>query len=210
MMTEQENTASTATTRLIHRVIFFSDAVFAIALTLLVLELRPPPHGEDTRTALTALIPHFAAFAGSFAVISIFWAAHLAITRRLIAFDWITVWVNLGFLFTIALMPFASALLGEHGARGIVWQVYCAVLIAASIAQTALWLAASRERGRLLGGVTWRERAYRALRALSPAIAFGIGLWAVGTAYEQWAVLCWVLIFPLVVASGLLFGVKHE
>jgi uncharacterized membrane protein len=208
-MSEQENTEGAANARLVHRIVFFSDAVFAIALTLLVLELRPPHDGSDIGHGLMALIPHFVAFAGSFAVISIFWAAHLAITRRMVIFDWATVWFNLAFLFTIALMPFASALLGEHGARGVVWQTYCAILVAASLAQTALWLIVSRDRGRLLGGASWRERVYRTVRALSPAIAFGAGYWAIGTNLEPWAVFCWVLIFPVMLLAGLLFGTKH-
>ena len=172
--------------RLTHRALAFSDAIFAVALTLLVLELRPPPPGANVFEGMIALIPHFAAFAGSFAVVAIFWAAHMALTRRLVAFDWPTVWVNLVFLFVIVLMPFASALLGEHGATLMVWQTYCAVLIAASLAQTVLWLVASRGGGRLLaGGVTWRERGFRTLRALSPAIAFGAGFWAAGvTVFE--------------------------
>lgn len=196
--------------RLMHRAIFFSDAIFSIALTLLVLELRPPPHDVDLTRGLMALAPHFIAFAGSFAIIAIFWIAHLTMTRRLIVLDWPTILVNLVFLFAIVLMPFACALLGEHGVTVVVWRTYCAVLIAASLAQTALWLMASRGGGRLLaGGVTWRERAYRTLRGLSPAIAFAVGYWAVGSSFAQWAVWCWVLIIPLVLLAGLLFGNKH-
>lgn len=208
-MAEQQSEDS-AGERLTHRALAFSDAIFAVALTLLVLELRPPAHDAPLLEGLLALVPRLAAFAGSFALVSIFWAAHMALTRRLAAFDWPTVWVNLVFLFVIVLMPFASALLGEHGATRLVWQVYCAVLVAASLAQTALWLVASRDKGRLLaGGVTWRERGFRTLRALSPGIAFGAGLWAAGTSFAPWSVYCWVLILPVALVARLLFGSKH-
>lgn len=207
-MTTQQHDASSE--RLMHRAITFSDAVFAVALTLLVLELRPPSREVALADGLLALVPHFAAFAGSFALVAIFWAAHMALTRRLVTFDWPTVWVNLVFMFVIVLMPFASALLGGHGVTPLVWRVYCAVLIAASLTQTALWLVASRDKGRLLaGGVTWRERGFRTLRALSPAIAFGVGFWAVGTSLAQLSVYCWVLILPVALAARLLFGSKH-
>lgn len=199
-----------ASERLMHRAITFSDAVFAVALTLLVLELRPPPRDVEVVDGLLALLPHLAAFAGSFALVAIFWAAHMALTRRLVVFDWPTVWVNLLFMFVIVLMPFASALLGGHGVTPLVWRLYCGVLIAASLAQTALWLVASRGGGRLLaGGVTWRERGFRTLRALSPAIAFGVGFWAVGTELAQWSVWCWVLILPVALVARLVFGGKH-
>lgn len=204
------DTDDAANARLVHRFVFFSDAVFAIVLTLLVLELRPPAHDGDLIEGLRALTPHFVAFAGSFAVISIFWAAHMALTRRMTVFDWPTAWVNLLFLFAIALTPFGSALLGEHGAAGVAWQAYCAILIAASVGQTLLWLVLSRGGGRLMGGVTWRERAYRTLRGLSPGIAFGVGFWAIGTSADNLAVLCWVLIFPIMLLAGLMFGAKHQ
>lgn len=202
-----ERTDDPAGERLMHRAITFSDAVFAVALTLLVLELRPPPRDANVVDGLLALLPHFAAFAGSFALVAIFWAAHMALTRRLVAFDWPTVWVNIVFMFVIVLMPFASALLGEHGATRVVWQIYCAMLIAASLAQTALWLVVSRDKGRLLtGGVTWRERGLRTVRALSPGIAFGAGFWAVGTSLAPLAVYCWVLILPVALLARLVFG----
>lgn len=206
----EQHTDDAAGERLMHRAIAFSDAVFAVALTLLVLELRPPPHDTDLAAGMIALIPRFAAFAGSFALVAIFWAAHMALTRRLVVFDWLTVWTNVVFMFVIVLMPFASALLGEHGATPLTWQIYCAMLVAASLTQTVLWLVASRDGGRLLsGGVTWRERGFRTLRALSPAVAFGAGFWAVGTSLAPWAVWCWVLILPVALLARLVFGAKH-
>jgi uncharacterized membrane protein len=206
---QDETTEGAANARLVHRMVFFSDAVFAIVLTLLVLELHPPPRASDLTVGLQELAPHFLAFTGSFAVISIFWAAHLTLTRRMVVFDWPTTWINLLFLFAIALMPFGSALLGVHGAEGTAWRIYCAILIGASFAQTLLWLCISRDRGRLIAGVAWRERAYRTVRALSPGIAFGAGFWAVGTSFAQFAVLCWVLIPPIMLLAALLFGARH-
>jgi len=146
----------------LHRLVFFTDAVFAIVLTLLVLELRPPEAhtAEELAAGLRALLPHFLCFMGTFIVVAIFWSAHMSYTRRMAMFDWPTAWLNLLLLlFTIALLPFASALLGEHGRQGLAWQVYCSNLIAASIAQTAVWLSLSRGKGRLMGGVTGRDRA---------------------------------------------------
>ena len=84
-MAEQHALERAPEMRMVDRMLFFSDAVFAIVLTLLVLELRPPEASDDAglAIALKALSPKFFAFAASFALVSIFWTAHMAITRRL-------------------------------------------------------------------------------------------------------------------------------
>lgn len=196
--------------QILHRLVFFSDAVFAIVLTLLVLELRPPHvEGEAGLAAgLRGMTSHFIAFGSSFGLISIFWAAHMTIMRRLAVFDWPAAWLNLGFLFTIALMPFVSAMIGEHGVMGTAWQLYCVVLIAASITQTALLLGVTRDKGRLVGGITPRQLNYRLVRALSPGIAFSIGLALSLAGQPGLSALCWVLFAPILVIDNMLFGPK--
>jgi uncharacterized membrane protein len=191
---------------LLHRLLFFSDAVFAIVLTLLVLDLRVPEVAQqsDMTAALAAMSPNLTAFAASFALVSVFWMAHLSITRRLIAFDWLIAWLNMAFLFAIALMPFASGLLGRYGLMGPVWRIYCLVLIAASAAQTALLLAIVRDRGRLVGGMAPREFAFRLLRALSPALAFGTGLTLSYAGRPYLAAFCWLLFPPILIVARLL------
>src|SRR5205085_10241027 len=88
--------------------------------------------------ALVEMAPHFGAFALSFAVTGVFWLGHLTILRSLARFDWWVAVINLLLLLILALMPFVSGLVGEYGQVGLGWQVYCAVLVAASLAQTAL------------------------------------------------------------------------
>jgi uncharacterized membrane protein len=177
--------------RQLHRLLFFSDAVFAIVLTLLVLELRPPETQDpgETRRALQGMAGHFAAFVMSFALIGVFWAAHMNIMRRLVHFDWPTAWVNLVVLLPACLMPFASALLGGRLGNQTSWSFYCCVLIGASAANVALALVSTRGGGRLVGGATPRERLYRAARASSPGVAFGVSLILAQTgrlAIAQW------------------------
>ena len=120
---------------------------------------------------LWALGPHFIAFTSSFALVSVFWLAHMSILRTLRVFDWRVAVMNLVFLFTITLMPFAAALLGEHGGAGIVWRIYCLALIAASIGQTLLLITVANAPNHL----TAREFWYRTVRALSPGAAFAVG-----------------------------------
>jgi uncharacterized membrane protein len=178
-MSHHETAARGADARLVDRMVFFSDAVFAIVLTLLVLELRPPPtpwldDGALSKALLEDTLRHFISFAFSFTLTAIFWAAHLRITRRLIVFDWWVAVVNLLFLFTIGLMPFVSALLGEHLASPLAMQIYAAALMAASGAQVLLWLTVTRGRGRLIGGIDAREFWVGLLRGASPGIVFAL------------------------------------
>jgi uncharacterized membrane protein len=191
----------------LHRMVFFSVAVFAIILTLLALELRAPENIDPDRLfdAVRHMGRPFFAFVMSFAVIGVFWMAHLSTFRKAVVFDWWTAIVNLGLLFTIALIPFCSSLVGEHGQYGQAWAVYCAVMVAASIAEVALVLVLMRDQGRLLGGLSSAERHHRLMRAASPGLIFGIGLALDMSGHEGLAAFCWVLFFPVLLSARLLF-----
>nr|QQZ50234.1 DUF1211 domain-containing protein [Phenylobacterium glaciei] len=141
---------------LLERLLFFSDAVFAIVLTILVLELRPPEAhtAAELRAGLMAMTPNFVAFAMTFVVISIFWAAQMNTLRPLRQFDWPAAFANLAFLFPICLLPFVTAMLAEARFGALAWSLYSWVLIAASVANVALVLVISRGGGRLTGGMS--------------------------------------------------------
>ena len=182
--------------RLLHRLLFFTDAVFAIVLTLMVLDLKPPafdnPLGDPM--AIRGMEQHFFAFLMSFAVISIFWLAHLSTTRRMVHFDWPSAVANLAFLFPICLLPFATGWWGREIVAGFPWGMYCAVMTVTSIANIVLVLVVTRDGGRLMGGVAPGETRYRVIRAASPGIAFGTGVVLLLAHQVLLAQFCWVLI----------------
>ena len=94
-MEQGENHAvGTGSHRLVERRLFFSDAVFAIVLTLLVLDLRLPAGITEANLFRGVLdtVPKLAAFAMTFALVSEFWIAHVTLTRRLMEFDWAAGW----------------------------------------------------------------------------------------------------------------------
>lgn len=182
---------------LLERLLFFSDAVFAIVLTLLVLELRPPEGEGPLTEALAGMAGHFIAFFMSFGLVSIFWIAHMNTLRLLARFDWAVAWTNLIFLAPVCLMPFASSLLGERGFGAEAWTAYSLVLILASACMLVLVSVILRGGGRLSIGVSRRETAYRMLRAATPGLAFAVGLAATAAGQLGLAHLCWVLI-PLI------------
>jgi uncharacterized membrane protein len=189
--------------RLLHRMVFFSDAVFAIVMTLLVLDLRPPPATSEAalRDGLIALAPTFGAFLMSFALTGVFWLAHMATVRRLVRFDPMVAVVNLLFLLVVTLMPFVSRLLGENFMSPVIWQVYCGALVAASITNVLLVLAVHRDGGRLVGGVSDRERIARVVPATAPGAAFAIGFLGASQGLMFIPQYCWVLI-PVVIVIG--------
>jgi uncharacterized membrane protein len=186
--------------RLLNRMLFFTDAVFAIVLTLLVLELRPPPFDNPlgNRAAILGMASRLFAFGMSFTVGSIFWIAHLHTTRRMIRFDWAATVANLAFLFPICLLPFASAWFGRGFDNPFPWGLYCSTMVLTSIANIVLVLVLSRGGGRLVGGVTRPERLYRAARAASPGIAFSLALLIMFAGFLHVSQFAWVAIWPII------------
>jgi uncharacterized membrane protein len=192
--------------RLVDRLMFFTDAVFAIVLTLLILELRPPEERFSTNgelmSALHHVVPYVAAFAGSFALVGIFWFAHLQITRNMGNFDWPVAIANLIFLFVIAFMPFTTALAATQGWLLFTFQLYAVNMVAASLAQVILFTLLTRDGGRIVGSISNKERAYRLFRAAVPGITFGAVL---AFTVTPWVDLWYIPIFLM----PILFFVAH-
>lgn len=182
--------------RLLNRVIFFTDAVFAIVMTLMILDLKPPAFASLTGNdeALRGMVGHFFALAMSFVVIGVFWIAHLATTRRLRHFDWPTASANLVFMFPVCLIPFATAWWGRDLNAPFPWGMYCGIMVASSLGNLVLVLTVSRGGGRLMGGISSRERLYRAARAISPGIAFGAGIGLLAMHHLHLSQFCFLLI----------------
>jgi hypothetical protein len=120
------------------RVLTFSDGVFAIAMTLLVVEIAIPHlrHGGDEGElgrALGDLIPSFVSFAISFAVIGRYWFAHHDFFARLGAVDARLIGINLVYLGFIAFLPFPTGLLGNYFENALSVAVYAATVAAVSL-----------------------------------------------------------------------------
>jgi hypothetical protein len=196
--------------RLLHRLMFFTDAVFAIVMTLLALELRPPIEDAAQRSGLASIGAPLFAFCLSFAIAGVFWLAHMATTRRLRRFDWPTAVANLVFLLPICLIPFVSAWVGQAVTTARAWGAYSLVMIGCSAANIALILVQSRGGGRLMGGVSSRERLYRVGRAASPGLAWAIGLTGALAGQPRVAMVCWVLIPVLTRVCAIFLRPKPE
>jgi uncharacterized membrane protein len=130
--------AATRTDHALERLVFFSDAVFAIAITLLILEVHVPqlPRGSADNAylqALADLIPSFIGYIVSFWVVGMFWLGHhrafsLASRHSPRMLPW-----NLFLLGTIAFMPFATAFLALNASGRVPTLFYCVTLLGAAL-----------------------------------------------------------------------------
>src|SRR3954466_88402 len=130
--------ADIKTDHALERMVFFSDAVFAIAITLLVIELHAPafPKGSDDIVqiqALANLVPNFVGFAISFAVIGTFWMGHHRAFSLAAHYSPRVLGWNLSLLGMIAFMPFATAYLSSNIFQRVPAIFYCLVMMAAAL-----------------------------------------------------------------------------
>jgi uncharacterized membrane protein len=122
------------------RIVFFSDAVFAIVITLLVLPLTADielVEGPGVADQMIELGPRVLTFVVSFLVIGQFWIAHHRLFGHLRRYDAGLMWLNVVSLLTVAFMPFPAALLG---AQSTVIDRFPVVFYAASLAATSACL----------------------------------------------------------------------
>ena len=95
-----------------NRVEAFSDGIFAIAITLLVLDLHPPTTAGRFGAALLAQWPAYLTYLASFAFIGVLWVNHHHLFSRVRAVDTGLLWANLALLLTSSVLPFPTAVLG--------------------------------------------------------------------------------------------------
>jgi uncharacterized membrane protein len=125
----------------IGRILALSDGVFAIATTLLILEIAVPATTSDAGLpkALLGLWPRYLAYVISFVVIARFWVAHRQAFRLIARDDAVLVYLNLLLLMFVAFLPFPTAVVGEHGGSpGVLTAAFALVaLIAGATAYRA-------------------------------------------------------------------------
>ena len=163
------------------RVVFFSDAVFAIVITLLVLELKVPhlaEHNEPPlQQALLELIPNVMGFVVSFLIIGLMWVEHHRIFRYIDDYDAGLLWRNLLLLLCVSFVPFPTALFSENFWSRTAFILYTASFGGVATAKLLIWRYAARagllkkEVGPML-----EQRIARRSLAVPLACALAIGL----------------------------------
>jgi len=173
------------------RLVFFSDAVFAIAVTLLVLGIRPPADYTHLLRGLGALWPSYLAYALSFLFIGQVWANHHVMFDQIRLADRVILLLNTLLLMIVAFLPFATAVLAGalragHGLRTAV-VFYGIAFDATALTFNAVWQYAARHRLLIQtldsAGVSNIGRRFRlALGWLTTAAVLGIFIPLLGLA----------------------------
>lgn len=133
----------------IERIAAISDGVFAVAMTLLVLDLHAPAaeaiHGEgDLWRALVALAPRLLVYMLSFMTLGIFWVGQQTQLNLFARADRDLAWLHLGFLFAVTLTPFSTALMAEFFAYRVALIVYWLNILLLGAMLFASWSYAKR------------------------------------------------------------------
>jgi uncharacterized membrane protein len=184
----------------VERLLTLSDGVVAIALTLLVLQLKvpPPAQGVDPTSAselasrLGDGTDQLISYLISFYVIAQFWLVHYRVFRQVAGQREGLAWWNFAFLLTITLMPFTSELLGQYSDNPLAVDIFALNLLLASLATQATLLF-GRRAGLLIGRIYAREVHAERARAAATALVIGlsIGLAWVNTGLAKY---CWLLL----------------
>ncbi len=154
----------------------FSDGVFAIIITIMVLELKVP-HGADWE-ALRPLLPVFLNYVLSFIYLGIYWNNHHHLLKACGRVNGAILWANLHLLFWLSLFPFVTGWMGENHFTSSPSALYGAVLLFAAIAYYILQALIIRQQGgcdsRLAAAIgrDWKGKLSPLLYATGIAVSF--------------------------------------
>jgi uncharacterized membrane protein len=128
-----------------------SDGFFAIVLTLLIFQLMSPlvfeaETAKDLHSGLVAIWPKFVSFTISFVIISVYWVGHHSYYHAVQSINDTQLWLNLLFLFCVAIIPFSAVLIGEHHDISVAGIIYGLNLMFATFTlRLNWWYASSRQ-----------------------------------------------------------------
>lgn len=174
------------------RIVAFSDGVFAIAITLLVLALQVPDdlRDESLAEALWGQREGLLAYALSFAVIGRFWVVHHRFFGSVTGFDGRLLAINIFYLAWIVLIPFSSEVLGDYGSVSAAIVLYAVNL--SGVVLTGIWMIADAHGAGLtsIDAASYREQRLRALYIAAVFLAsIPVAFVAPGIAQLMWLAL---------------------
>ncbi|MGA2970491.1 MAG: TMEM175 family protein [Acidimicrobiales bacterium] len=158
----------------------FSDAILAIAITLLVIEIRiPSTSGAHLGAALRHLWPSYLAYGLSFTTIGFVWVAHHSMFRRIRDVDRLLLILNLGLMLCVAFLPFSTAVLArysftESSGAAPAAELYSINMLVIGLAFMSLWVYLSFHLTLFVGDVDKRTIQHTVLRAAPPPILYAL------------------------------------
>jgi uncharacterized membrane protein len=181
----------------LERLVFFSDAVFAIAITLLALEIRLPAlEGNVTDhqllQGLLAIWQKYLSFVVSFLVIGVFWMGHHRKFRFIKRYDTRLLLLNILLLMGIAFIPFPTSIISEYSNRTATI-FYAIIMTVVGMLNAAVWINSSHNNRLIDPNFNPQQRRRETARAL---IVPGVFLFSIGLAFidADLAKYSWVLI----------------
>lgn len=154
----------------------FSDGVIAIIITIMVLEIKVPEHGNDLKS-LIPLTPFLLSYVLSFVYIGIYWNNHHHMLYLVNTITGGVLWANLNLLFWLSLIPFATGWMANNHFAAIPVAVYGFILIMCAVSYTLLaYILASHcgknsELAQALGR-DWKGKSSLAIYVIAVASAF--------------------------------------
>jgi len=180
------------------RLIFLTDGVIAIIITILVLDIRVPElgSGQSLADSLAEVRPTFVSFVLSFLLVGMFWTLHRQTFNQVRYIDHNVTWLNLLFLLVLALVPYAASALGEYSEEPTALHLYGAVMIVASLLRLTLNYYFHRHPGLL-----WQSESKASRRLATTTSWVPIVVYIVAMAVADWSTdLSKVLYFVIPVA----------
>ena len=165
--------------RSVERLAALSDGIFAVAMTLLVLDLRVPARASvhsqrELSGVLVALAPQLLVYMMSFLTLGIVWVGQQTQLNHLARSDRDLTWIHIAFLFAVTIMPFSTRLLGEFTAYRVALLAYWANILLLGLALYASWGCATRR------GMVKDDMPAEAPRAICRRIVIAQSLYAFG------------------------------
>ncbi|MGD9895489.1 MAG: TMEM175 family protein [Candidatus Methylacidiphilaceae bacterium] len=172
----------------------FSDGVFAILITITVLELKAP-HGVNL-SALASVLPLFLNYVLSFTYLGIYWNNHHHLLKACGRINGAIMWANLHLLFWLSLFPFTTSWAGDNHSATLPTAVYGVVLLLAAMAYFLLQYLIIHERGcdsRLAAAIgrDWKGRLFMIFYAAAILLSF-LEPWIAQSVYALVAML-WLI-----------------
>ena len=156
------------------RVAALSDGVFAIIMTLLVLDIHVPDlgRGQSLAEALQQVRPTLIAFVVSFVLVAMYWVGHRDLFALVRETDRGLVWLNILFLLPLCLLPFAASLIGRYNLDPVALRIYGLILLAAAAMRLIIWLYGTRRPHLLWTRLDERQRRAGLALAGFPGLAY--------------------------------------
>jgi uncharacterized membrane protein len=183
----------------LERMILFSDAVFAIAITLLAIEIKVPAILHDITDhklaeSLLEMTPKFIGFLISFLIIGQYWTIHHRLFGFVVNFNLRLLWLNLFFLLAVILMPFTSAFYSEYISYFLKTPVilYISNISFLGLMNFFMWRYISNEKHALSEGLQKPVANYFSMRAIIVPVIFilmaliiPVSLWVLTRMYRK-------------------------